>query len=97
MCAVVSHNKKHFFFYSIATTKSPVKQCLMPDWFKDGICDDQNNVESCEFDGGDCCGGDINTCTECICHEEDKEKITEPKCGKGTNFLGILSPTLWNS
>ena len=84
MCGIISHYRKDLFFNSIATTKSPVKQCLKPEWFNDGICDDQNNVESCEYDGGDCCGGYIDTCTECICHE--KEEITEPECGKSVKF-----------
>ena len=26
------------------------------DWIGDGYCDDANNTEECEWDGGDCCG-----------------------------------------
>ena len=37
----------------------------------DGKCDDITNVEheGCEWDGGDCCGPDVNTdhCSECEC------------------------------
>merc|ERR1719433_1706189 len=37
----------------------------------DGRCDDFVNVEheGCEWDGGDCCGPDVNTdhCSECEC------------------------------
>ena len=37
----------------------------------DGGCDDETNNEGCSYDGGDCCGSNVNTqyCTECICFE----------------------------
>ena len=36
----------------------------------DGYCDDENNNAGCHFDGGDCCGVNVNTqyCNECICY-----------------------------
>ena len=38
----------------------------------DNYCDDINNHVDCNFDGGDCCGSNINTnyCSECLCLEE---------------------------
>ena len=38
----------------------------------DGYCYDATNNEECHFDGGDCCGSNVNTqfCTECICFED---------------------------
>ena len=38
-------------------------------WIGDGFCDDMNNREFCEFDGGDCCGAftKIHFCIECRC------------------------------
>ena len=41
-----------------------------PSWIGDGWCDDENNNEGCHFDGGDCCGPNVNTqyCIECICY-----------------------------
>ena len=41
-------------------------------WIGDGYCDDQNNVEGCQFDGGDCCIQPLVTdyCTECECHSK---------------------------
>ena len=38
-------------------------------WIGDGYCDDINNSPDCTYDGGDCCGDNINTdyCTECQC------------------------------
>ena len=40
-------------------------------WIGDGFCDDETNNVSCDFDGGDCCGNNINTqyCTLCTCKE----------------------------
>ena len=40
-------------------------------WIGDGYCDDINNNVGCNFDGGDCCGSNVNTqyCTECLCLE----------------------------
>ena len=41
-----------------------------PDWITDGYCDDINNKLNCNYDGGDCCGSNVNTqyCTECQCY-----------------------------
>ena len=38
-------------------------------WTGDNYCDDINNNMECGYDGGDCCGCDVNTdyCTECQC------------------------------
>ena len=40
-------------------------------WVGDGSCDDSNNIEACSFDGGDCCGSNVDTifCTVCQCLE----------------------------
>ena len=40
-------------------------------WVGDGFCDDATNTESCDYDGGDCCGADVITftCTQCLCLE----------------------------
>ena len=46
-------------------------ECLngSPAWIGDNYCDDTNNNENCNFDGGDCCLENINTqyCSECQC------------------------------
>ena len=35
----------------------------------DNYCDDENNNEGCGWDGGDCCGDNVNTqyCSACEC------------------------------
>ena len=43
--------------------------CGNPYWKGDNSCDDQNNNCGCEWDGGDCCGDNVNTewCSACQC------------------------------
>ena len=43
--------------------------CIHDGWKADGYCDDGNNNEGCEWDGGDCCGSNVNTewCEVCAC------------------------------
>merc|ERR1711862_685233 len=41
--------------------KKPKLKCAQPAYKGDGICDDGNNNAGCEFDGGDCCGQNVNT------------------------------------
>merc|ERR1711981_266560 len=54
-----------------ATTEPPMGECAIPHWFGDNYCDDENNTPECGFDGGDCCGDDVNTsyCSECECFD----------------------------
>ena len=42
---------------------------LVDDTFPlgDGFCDDKNNNAGCDWDGGDCCDGDLTYCTDCEC------------------------------
>ena len=39
----------------------------------DRYCDDDTNNLKCNFDGGDCCGPDIDTqyCIDCLCLSND--------------------------
>ena len=30
-------------------------ECAVPSWEGDSLCDDVNNNEGCNWDGGDCC------------------------------------------
>ncbi len=47
--------------------------CLTADWINDTFCDDENNNEKCQFDGGDCCQSnqtiDCTYCIDCVCNE----------------------------
>ena len=48
------------------------KTCDMHEWIGDGVCDDENNVLECDYDGGDCCDdtADKTYCTVCECIEK---------------------------
>ena len=38
------------------------------NWIGDGNCDDVNNNEQCQWDGGDCCGDNVHLwCLVCAC------------------------------
>ena len=39
------------------------------EWVGDRFCDDMNNNEACNYDGGDCCGtlADKRFCLQCQC------------------------------
>jgi len=59
------------------TTEGP--SSCRPEWIGDGECDDINNTEECQWDGGDCCGDDVATdyCTVCECLDPDFEETCE--------------------
>ena len=45
--------------------------CTVQGWIGDNFCDDVTNNIGCNFDGGDCCGANVNTeyCSACLCLE----------------------------
>jgi len=53
----------------------PPSGCGNDEWKGDGYCDDDNNNDACDYDGGDCCGNHVNTyyCTECECLDPDEQ------------------------
>ena len=42
-----------FFVFVLGT-------CYKESWKKDGYCDPENNNEGCDWDGGDCCGCNVD-------------------------------------
>ena len=62
----------------------PYIGCLFPSWAGDNYCDDENNYEGCDFDGGDCCGDNVNTsyCYDCECLDP-----AAPPASQGLWFL----------
>ena len=46
-------------------------QCALPEYYNDGICDDENNNEFCN-DGGDCCleNAILDYCKVCECYDK---------------------------
>merc|ERR1712088_952146 len=65
----------------------PSDACGSPQWFGDNYCDDDNNNEECGWDGGDCCGDNVNTqyCSACEC--------LDPNAGGPTTAPPPPSPT----
>ena len=66
-------NLKHFCVISDKASK-----CMLPDNYKDGKCDSQNNNSGCYYDGGDCCGcpgeviqGECSISYLCVCYDPD--------------------------
>merc|ERR1719219_777732 len=55
-----------------APAPPPADACGSPHWKGDNYCDDENNNAGCEWDGGDCCGDNVNTqyCSACECLEQ---------------------------
>ena len=52
------YNRSFVILYILttSTTTESSEECSgVIIWINDGFCDDQNNNESCDFDGGDCC------------------------------------------
>ena len=69
-----------------STTASLLKSCRSPKHFGDNYCDDNNNNESCDWDGGDCCGDDVNTTYCSLCKCLDPNAISkQPQISNGTN------------
>ena len=54
------------------------------EWIDDGYCDDVNNNDACEYDGGDCCGTRAN-----------KEFCLDCKCISKCLFTSYYHSTLW--
>jgi len=69
--------------------------CWVPWWKGDGFCDDVNNFASCAFDGGDCCGSNVNKqyCTECKCKQGTTTTTTTAATTTTTAAATTASPT----
>ena len=76
LCAHMTKNRTSkqgtYLFYTFLSNKIG---CVSsnPGWIGVGYCDDENNNTGCHFDGGDCCGVNINTqyCNIFIQHEQN--------------------------
>ena len=49
------------------------------NWVGDGACDDECNTEDNSWDGGDCCGPDVDAslCWDCECLDPNSEDFDE--------------------
>merc|ERR1712151_406231 len=69
-------------------------KCKNEKYKGDGNCDDGNNNEGCDYDGGDCCektakNNKVKTqfCTECKCLDPNGQDTAAPKC-KNEKYKG---------
>ena len=75
-------NKKirFYFFY-------PGLDCQNPQRKADGVCDDEINIVECEYDGGDCCGSNVNTKACKLCQCLDPNYNVEGSSGEYENSI----------
>ena len=69
------------------TTEGTTEGGCVSGWIGDLYCDDQNNNEECEWDGGDCCQGSAamdgwdDYCNECQClNEPCEDELPTRRC-----------------
>jgi len=69
--------------------------CELPDYKGDGYCDDENNNAGCEYDGGDCCGNDVNKdyCYDCECKDPNARGARRPRRTQATPAPTTPAPT----
>ena len=60
-----------------------------------GYCQDDTNTAECNYDGGNCCGPNVNikNCDDCICYSHETcdgplELISNGYCNDETNNAG---------
>ena len=72
------------------TTPKPAF-CPIESYKNDGYCDDSTNTEDCEWDGGDCCGPDVNKeyCQVCTVFKNSRKSSKQMKHKKCTAILFI--------
>ena len=81
----------HNSSWTIAPTTTPCSG--NPSWIGDNYCDDVNNNPGCVYDGGDCCGPNVNTqyCTVCQCLEDSNTTTMTPSTTLSTTSQGNIT------
>merc|ERR1712106_221750 len=84
----------------ITPTEAP--PCGSPEWKGDNYCDDENNNEECEYDGGDCCNNTMDGwngfCDACECKDPNagtSECVDELSTDKCQANEGKCNKTWW--
>ena len=78
--------KEYFKSIKQSSDTSSFSDCPHPQWIGDSLCDDKTNTPDCDYDGGDCCGYNVNTdfCSDCKCYvNETCISGTHPLVGDG--------------
>ena len=68
-CCGENVDKRNYQDCKCLDLPNPKNPCEDDNWKGDGYCDDGNNHQGCEWDGGDCCGKEVakDYCTACEC------------------------------
>ena len=77
---------EYFQSSKLSSDSLSFSDCPHPHWIGDSFCDEKTNVAECDYDGGDCCGYNVNTdfCSDCNCHiNETCVAGTHPLVGDG--------------
>merc|ERR1712179_222498 len=66
----------------VRTADLDKSMCAVPSWEGDSLCDDINNNEGCNWDGGDCCPPHSWTfwnlfCEDCQCLDPNADSTAE--------------------
>ena len=68
-------NTDHCIYFADCTChhQENCKAGFIPSVVGDGFCNDETNNADCNYDGGDCCGYDVNTarCSDCKCYHNE--------------------------
>ena len=67
------------FSFLFCAAKVLTNHFYRPEYKDDEFCNDENNFEGCNFDGGACCGSDVkkNYCTDCKCLDPNAGKLLQ--------------------
>jgi trypsin len=84
------------------TAPPPASGCGSPEWVGDNYCDDENNNEECEYDGGDCCNNTMDGwddfCEQCECKDPNagtSECVDEFSTEKCQNNIDKCNRIWW--
>ena len=83
-----------FCSINVFLTSIVISGCVHPNLIGNGVCNDEANTIVCNYDGGDCCGFNINkeSCIQCTCaqtfNEANDVSLTRGRLAKRFNQWG---------
>ena len=92
------YNSDDFFYFAVTTTAATTTttggaSCASghEQYIADGYCDDKNNIEECQWDGGDCCGDNVVTsdCSVCACLDPRETTVATTTTTAGNKGEGM--------
>ena len=79
--------------HTTTTAKPTTSGCAYPGYKGDNYCDDENNNANCDYDGGDCCGDNVDTsyCTQCLCLDPGNSTISTTTVPTSTTTVATIT------